>query len=73
MNASLFVIMSFDDYQFQGFEIGSKLWLSDWANSKELEVENDGGPTSGEYITMYGLFGLFQSIAFLAAVLLVKL
>ena len=73
MNASLFVIMSFDDYQFQGFEIGSKLWLSDWANSKELEVENDGGPTYGEYITMYGLFGLFQSIAFLAAVLLVKL
>lgn len=55
---------------FQGFEIGSKLWLSDWANAKETsEVD---GLTSVDYITMYGLFGLFQSVAFLAAVLLVN-
>jgi hypothetical protein len=59
-----------DAISFQGFEIGSKLWLSSWANSNASA--DSEGLTSADYITMYGLFGLFQSVAFLAAVLLVS-
>lgn len=54
------------------FEIGSKLWLSAWATSREKHtdyniVEEDLSTT--DYITVYGIFGLFQSITFVAGIM----
>ena len=54
---------------YQVFEVASKLWLSSWASTRSMV---EGGRSTGSYITTYGVLGLMQSLAFLAAILLVN-
>ncbi|XP_032595387.1 multidrug resistance-associated protein 1 isoform X5 [Drosophila grimshawi] len=48
------------NFVFQGFQIGSNLWLTKWSNDKE--VENDTG-LRNMYLGVYGAFGVGQGIA----------
>ena len=61
---------------FQGFEIASKLWLSAWASSreeiKEQQESNYQGVSNTDYITVYGILGLLQSLAFVTGILLMN-
>ncbi|XP_032595401.1 multidrug resistance-associated protein 1 isoform X20 [Drosophila grimshawi] len=45
------------NFVFQGFQIGSNLWLTKWSNDKE--VENDTG-LRNMYLGVYGAFGVGQ-------------
>lgn len=63
-------------FDFQGFEIASKLWLSAWASSREEikeQKESDyQGVSNTDYITVYGILGLLQSLAFVTGILLMN-
>ncbi|XP_032595399.1 multidrug resistance-associated protein 1 isoform X17 [Drosophila grimshawi] len=48
------------NFVFQGFQIGSNLWLTKWSNDKE--VENDTG-LRNMYLGVYGAFGVGQVVA----------
>ncbi|XP_032595393.1 multidrug resistance-associated protein 1 isoform X9 [Drosophila grimshawi] len=47
------------NFVFQGFQIGSNLWLTKWSNDKE--VENDTG-LRNMYLGVYGAFGVGQGL-----------
>ncbi|XP_032595385.1 multidrug resistance-associated protein 1 isoform X3 [Drosophila grimshawi] len=47
------------NFVFQGFQIGSNLWLTKWSNDKE--VENDTG-LRNMYLGVYGAFGVGQVV-----------
>ncbi|XP_032595383.1 multidrug resistance-associated protein 1 isoform X1 [Drosophila grimshawi] len=55
------------NFVFQGFQIGSNLWLTKWSNDKE--VENDTG-LRNMYLGVYGAFGVGQGVfAYIAVVI----
>ena len=69
MCADLIHLIHFFD---QIFEIGSKLWLSAWASSREKNTDYniiDEDLSTTDYISVYGIFGLFQSITFVAGIM----
>ena len=48
------------------------MWLSAWASSREKSTDYnivDQELSTTDYITVYGIFGLFQSITFVAGIL----
>ena len=57
---------------FQIFEIGSKLWLSAWASSREKDTDYNilsNELSTVDYISVYGTLGLFQSMTFVAGIM----
>ncbi|XP_032595390.1 multidrug resistance-associated protein 1 isoform X16 [Drosophila grimshawi] len=58
------------NFVFQGFQIGSNLWLTKWSNDKE--VENDTG-LRNMYLGVYGAFGVGQVLAFIGSSLMLAM
>jgi len=58
---------------YQMFEIASKLWLSAWAESREKHTDyniiDSEELSTTDYISVYGAFGLLQSITFVAGIM----
>ncbi|XP_039496011.1 multidrug resistance-associated protein 1 isoform X6 [Drosophila santomea] len=58
------------NFVFQAFQIGSNLWLTQWANDEK--VANDTG-LRDMYLGVYGAFGFGQVLSYIGSVVIVYL
>lgn len=55
---------------YQGFEIGSNLWLSKWSEDKPLPNGLQNVPLRNKRITVYAIFGVIEAISMLVGAML---